>query len=80
MEEEYDWDLIMKVALPAAAVEAYVFYINNFWKWLALIIGLFACGAIVYQKNRKKQNVFTAVGIVFLIVLITKILRGFGFI
>lgn len=82
MEEEYNWELILKFALPVAAIEAYVFYINisNFWKWFSLIIGLILAGTFVYIKDKKKSNIFTAVGIVFLVALIVRLLKGFGFV
>lgn len=80
MEEEYNWELILKVAVPIALTEAYIFYINisNGWKWFSLVTGLILTGAIVYMKNKKKNNIFTAVGIVFLVALIVRFLRDFG--
>ena len=80
MEEEYNWELILKIAIPIALIEAYVFYTNisNFWKWLSLIIGLSLSGFIVYNKDKKKNTVFTAVAIVFLVALIVKFLKDFG--
>ncbi len=80
MEEDYNWELILKVAVPIALIEAFIFYRNfsNFWKWLSLITGLILAGAIVYIKDKKKNNIFTAVGIVFLVVLIVRFLRDFG--
>ena len=82
MEEEYNWDLLLKVAIPIALMEAYVFYINisNGWKWFSLVIGLLLTGGIIYIKDKKKNNIFTAVGIVFLVVLIVRLLKNFGFI
>ncbi len=82
MEEEYNWDLILKVALPIAAIEAYLFYINisNGWKWFSLIVGLVLTGSIIYIKDKKKNNIFTAVAIVFLVVLVVRFLKGFGFV
>lgn len=80
MEEEYDWDLILKVAVPIALIEAYIFYANisNSWKWFSLIIGLLLTGGIVYSQNKKKNNIFTAVAIVFLVALVVKFLKDFG--
>lgn len=80
MEEEYNWDLILKTAVPISLIEAYIFYTNisNGWKWFSLIIGLLLTGGIVYMKDKKKSNIFTAVGIVFLTALIVKFLKGFG--
>ena len=80
MEEEYNWNLIFKAAVPIALIEAYVFYtsISNGWKWLSLIIGLLLTGGIVYSRNKKKNNVFTAVAMVFLVALIVRFLKSFG--
>ena len=82
MEEEYNWELILKAAVPVALIEAYIFYINigNGWKWLSLIVGLLLAGAIVYMKNKKKNNIFTAIGIIFLVALIVRFLKNFGFV
>ena len=81
MEEEYNWDLILKIAIPIALVEAYIFYTNigNGWKWFSLIVGLLLAGIIVYLKDKKKNNIFTAVAIVFLAALIVRFLKNFGF-
>lgn len=80
MEEEYNWNLILKAALPASLIEAYIFYtgISDSWKWLSLAAALFLSGSIVYIKDRKKHNIFTAAGIVFLTALIARFLRNFG--
>ena len=80
MEEEYNWALILKVAVPVSLVEAYIFYttISNGWKWFLLIAGLLLTGSIVYMKDRKKNNIFTAVGIVFLAAFIVRLLKNFG--
>ena len=82
MQEEYNWDLILKTAVPVSLIEAYIFYsnISNGWKWLSLLAGLLLAGTIVYIKDKKKHNIFTAVGIVFLAVLIVKFLKDFGLI
>ena len=82
MEEEYNWELILKVAVPVASAEAYVFYtgIGNGWKWLSLIAGLSLTGWIVYLKDKHKNNIFTAVGLVFLAALIVRFMKNFGFI
>ena len=81
MEEEYNWSLILKVALPVSLIEAYIFYagISDGWKWLSLIAGLALAGTIVYIKDKKKNNIFTAVGIVFLTALIVRFFKNFGF-
>ena len=80
MEEEYNWGLINKVAIPIALIEAYIFYANiiNGWKWFSLIIGLILTGTIVYLKDKKKSNIFTAVGIVSLVALIVRFSKNFG--
>ena len=80
--EEYNWNLILKAAVPFSIIEAYVFYtgISDFWKWLSLIAALLLTGWIVYAKDKKKNNIFTAMGIVFLAVLVIRFLRNSGFI
>ena len=80
MEEEYDWELILKVAVPLALAEGYIFYaaFRSGWRWFLLVIGLLLAGYLVYRKNKKKSNVFTAVGIVFLAALIIRFLKNFG--
>ena len=82
MEEEYKWDLILKTAVPISLSEAYIFYINisDSWKWLSLLIGLLSTGTIIYMNDKKKNNVFTAIGIVFLVALITRFLKNSGLI
>ena len=81
MEEDYNWNLVLTIAVPIALIEAYVFYTNigNAWKWFSLIIALILAGGFVYIKDKKKNNIFTAIGIVFLIVLVVKLLKNFGF-
>ena len=80
MEEEYNWSLILKVAVPLALAEAYLFYsdISNGWKWSSLIAALLLAGGIVYIKDKKKGNIYTAVAVVFLVALIVKFLKDFG--
>ena len=80
MEDEYNWDLIVKIAIPVALIEAYVFYTNisDGWKWFSLIIGLSVTGGVIYLKDKKKNNIFTAVGVVFLAALIVRFLKNFG--
>ena len=81
MEQDYNWELILKISLPISLIEAYVFYTNisDGWKWLSLIAGLSLTGVIFYMKDRKKNNLFTAVAIVFLAALIVRFLKNFGF-
>ena len=80
MEEEYNWNLMLKVAAPLAIIEAYIFYtgISDGWKWFSLIAALILTGSIVYIKDKKKSDIYTAVAIVFLIVLVVKFLRDSG--
>ena len=80
MEDDYNWNLIIKIAAPIALIEAYIFYtdISNGWKWFSLVIGLLLAGSFVYIKDKKKNNIFTAVAIVFLAALIVRFLRNFG--
>ena len=80
MEEEYNWSLILKIAIPFALVEAYIFYTNiaGGWKWFSMVAALLSTGIVVYIKNKKKSNIFTAVAIVFLVVLIVRFLKNFG--
>lgn len=82
MEEEYNWSLILKTAAPISLAEAYIFYTNmsNGWKWFSLAIGLALSGGIVYTMDKKKNNIFTTIGIVFLAALIVRFLKNFGFI
>ena len=78
MEEEYNWSLILKVAVPIALIEGYVFYnsyINNGWKWFLLVLGLVLSGFLVYVKSKKKQNIFTAAGFVFLVAVLVRFLK-----
>lgn len=80
MEENYNWELIIKIAAPIAAIEAYIFYtgISGGWKWISMAAALLITGGIVYIKDKKKSNIFTAIGIVFLAALVVKLLREFG--
>jgi|GEM_PF-6004282 hypothetical protein len=79
-EEEYNWELILKAAIPVSMAEAYVFYANisDGWRWLSLAIGLSLAGIIVYLKDRKRSSIFTAIAIVFLVALIVRFLKNFG--
>ncbi|MEK6984053.1 MAG: hypothetical protein AABX33_05745 [Nanoarchaeota archaeon] len=82
MEEDYDWKLILKVSVPFALVSAFLFYISisNAWKWLSMTLASFLAGGIIYMKDKKKSNIFTAMGIVFLVALVVRFMRNFGFI
>ena len=78
--EEYNWNLIIKAAVPFSIIEAYLFYtsISNIWKWISLIAALLLTGWLVYLKDKRKNNIFTAIGIVFLAVLVVKFLKNSG--
>ena len=80
MQEEYNWNIVLAVAGPASIIEAYIFYtdISNGWKWISLIIAISAVFGIIYLKDKKKHNIFTAVGIVFLAALVVKLFKDFG--
>jgi len=82
MEEQYNWNLILKVAVIISLVEVYIFYSNlsDLFKWFSLIVALLLAGTIVYIKDKKKNNIFTAMGIVFLAALAVRFLRNFGII
>ncbi len=80
MDEDYNWTLILKVAVPFALAEAYVFYTNlgSLWKWLLLILGLSLTGVFVYINDKKKASLFTSMGIVLLAALIVRFLKNSG--
>lgn len=80
MEEDYNWSLILKIAIPIALIEAYLFYtsLGNGWKWFSLFMGLLLAGSITYLKDKKKHNIFTAMGIIFFVALIVKFLKDLG--
>ena len=80
--EGYNWNLILKTAVPIAVIEAVIFYLKiiAFWRWAALIAGMALAGFLVYSKDKRKGDVFTAVAIVFLSVLVMGLLinlKGF---
>ena len=77
MEKDYNWNLILKSAVPFALIDAYLFYtsISDSWKWISLAISLSLAGMIIYINDKKKSNIFTAMGIVFLVALIVKFLE-----
>ena len=80
--EEYNWDIITKVSIPVAVAVAVIFYlrIGSAWKWVSLAVGLFLAALLVYINDKKKSNIFTAMGIVFLAALIVKFLRDLNII
>ena len=80
--EDYNWNLISAVALPVGAIEAMVFYtsLGSLWQWIIMLAGMTATGIIIYMYDKRKANLFTAIGIVFLAGLFVRLLRLFGFI
>ena len=82
MQEEYNCSLILKIAAIPSLIEAYIFYSNlgGGWQYFSLVIALLLTGIAVYMKDKKKNNIFTAVGFVFLVALLVKFLRNFGII
>ena len=80
MEENYNWALILKAAIPVSLAEAYVFYSNmgDGWKWISLAAGLALTGIIVYANDKKRSSIFTAIAVVFLAALIVRFLKNFG--
>ena len=80
MEEEYNWNLILKCSAPIAGVEAYIFYtgISDAWKWSALAAGVFLSAMLVYMNEKKKNNIFTAAAIVLLAAVAVRLLKNFG--
>ena len=80
MEDEYDWNLILKCSVPAAIAVSIVYYLNttNFWKLTSLILGCFLASLLVYINSKKKQNIFTASAVVFLAYITMKMLIQLG--
>jgi|TARA_B100002003_G_C14133005_1_gene544909 hypothetical protein len=80
MEQEYNWKVILRSAIPVALVMAYVFFTNMGirLKWFYLIMGLIATYFIVYFQDKKKHNIFTSIAIVLLIALIVYGSRNLG--
>ena len=80
MEEDYNWVLILWASAPIAVIEAYLFFINikDGMKWFSLVLGVIITGGIVYFKDKRKNNIFTAVGVVFLITLLARFLKNSG--
>ena len=82
MEEKYNWQLILAASIPIAVIESYLFYtaIPNFLKLISLVTAVVLSSAIVYWKDKQKNNIFTAAGVVILIVIAASLIREFGFI
>lgn len=70
----------MKAAIPVALIEAYIFYTNlgEFWKWSSLVLGMSFAGFIIYISGKKKSDMFTAMGIVFLAAIVIRFMKNFG--
>ena len=82
MDEDYNWGLISKVAVPIALVSGYAFYsnISDGQKNAILVAAMLLAGFLIYMKSRKKANIFTAAAIVFLITILVKFLKASGLI
>ena len=82
MEQEYNWELILKVSIIFSILEAIIFYISiiDVWKWISLVAALSLTGLIVYVNDKRRSSVFTSIGIVFLVVLVVRFLRVLGLI
>jgi len=78
--EEYNWNLILKVAIPIGLIEAFVFYkdMPKLWQYFLLAIGLAIALWIIYSKEKSKRTIFTALGVILLCVLAVKLLRELG--
>ena len=81
MEDDYNWNLILKVAIPIVLIDGFLFYTNigSLWKWISLVIASGLAGILVYINDKKRSNMFTSIGIVVLAALIVKFLKDFGF-
>ena len=81
MEDDYNWNLILKVAVPIILIDGFLFYTNigSLWKWISLVIASGLAGILVYINDKKRSNMFTSIGIVVLAALIVKFLKDFGF-
>jgi len=80
MEQETNWKIILRSALPVAVIMVIVFYTNIGikLKWFYLVLGLIVTYFIVYFQDKKKHNVFTAIVLVLMIALITYGLKNLG--
>jgi hypothetical protein len=81
MEDSYNWDLIMKVAVPISLAVAFIFYTSISIKaqWFYLFLWLIVTGVIIYKFDKKKNNIFTAIGLVFLVALVMRFIKTAGF-
>ena len=82
MEQEYNWGIILKSAIPISIIVIVLNYaiIIPFWKMFSLVIGCILASVFVYIKDKKKNNIFTASALVFLAYLVMKILIEIGII
>ena len=80
MEEEYNWNIILRSSLPVSAIMAFVFFtsLRNSLKWLVLVLAFIATYLMVYFQDKRKHNIFTAMAIVLLVSLIVHSLRKLG--
>ena len=80
MEQETNWKIVLRSALPIAVIMIFVFFTNIGirLKWFYLVLGLIVTYSVVYFQDKKKHNIFTAVVLVLLIALITYGLRNLG--
>lgn len=79
-EQEYNWGLILKASIPISIIVGYTFYTNasNFLKWLVMLVGIAAAGGIVYSKDKKKGDIFTAAAIVMLTAVVVMAMKKIG--
>ena len=80
MDEEYNWNIILRTSIPIAIIMAIVFYnnINIRWKYVYLILSLVITSFAVYFQNKKKENIFTAAALVLVISLVVHGLKNLG--
>lgn len=80
MEQEYNWNIILRSSLPIALIMALVFFTNIRMglKWFFLILALIITYFVVYFQDKKKHNIFTAMAVVLLVSLITYGIKNLG--
>ena len=80
MEEEYNWNVILRSSLPIAILMAIVFFMNisNRSKWIYLVLSLIVTYFVIYYQDKKRQNIFTGMALVLLIALIAYGLKRLG--
>lgn len=79
-EEDYNWSLIGKISVPISIVIGYLFRqdLSDFLRWLTLVVGVIASGVIMYTFDKKKANIFTAMGLVILLSTFTLFAKRMG--